>query len=133
MGRMQWQAMMQRAQAAAQGRMQQKVQRRVSNNRRVLDYLKAHDPLFPHVTRWLDEFMGSLPRRIGEAVNHQIARTPGAYLEMYQEMRAHFVKEFGLQGGVRGFVPVGAVRKLKACRDGALPPGRVGVMVPTCS
>jgi hypothetical protein len=34
MGRMQWQAMMQRAQAAAQGRMQQKVQRRLLVTRR---------------------------------------------------------------------------------------------------
>jgi hypothetical protein len=33
---------------------------------------------------------------------------------MYQEMRAHFVKEFGLQGGVRGFVPVGAVQAYQA-------------------
>jgi len=101
MGRMQWQAMMRQRQQMAQAAQMRKAQRKAVNNQVILTQLSAQDPLFPHVKRWIENFLESLPARIGRAVAQQVDRTPGAFLEMYAEMRQHFIQEFGLSSGLR--------------------------------
>jgi len=100
MGRMQWQAMMQHRQRMAQAR---KAQRKAVNNQVILAQLQAHDPLYPHVKRWIEHFVESLPARLGWAVLEQVDRTPGAFLEMYSDMRRHFIEDLGVKAGLNGF------------------------------
>lgn len=55
--------------------------------------------------RWLDCFLESLPARLRRIFLDQVDRTPGAFLEMYQDLRKHIVQEFGLLGKARVFAP----------------------------
>ena len=98
MGRMHWQAMMQNRQQASQARQMRRAQRKAVNNEALLAHLRANDPLFEHVKRWIEAFVESLPGKIQRAVLEQVERTPGAFLEMYSELRQHLMEEFGMTG-----------------------------------
>ncbi|KAF0235031.1 MAG: hypothetical protein FD177_190 [Desulfovibrionaceae bacterium] len=95
MARMQWQAMMQNRQQAKQMR---RAQRKAVNNEALLAHLRANDPLFVHVKRWIEAFVETLPGKLQRAVLEQVELTPGAFLEMYSELRQHILEEFGLTG-----------------------------------
>jgi len=110
MGRMQWQAMLQNHQQAVQARQARRAQRKAVNNEALLAYLKTHDPLFEHVKRWIENLVESLPGKIQRAVLEQVECTPGAFLEMYTDLRRHFIQEFGLAEGLRGFTGFPAMR-----------------------
>jgi len=103
MGRMQWQSMMQQRQQMAQVAQARKAQRKAVNNQVILAQLQARDPMFPHVQRWIKNFVDSLPVRLGRAVLEQVDRTPGAFLEMYSDMRRHFIEELSVKAGLNGF------------------------------
>ena len=98
MARMQWQAMMQNRQQASQARQMRRAQHKAVNNEALLAHLRANDPLFEHVKRWIDTFVESLPGKLQRAVLEQVERTPGAFLEMYSELRQHLMEEFGMTG-----------------------------------
>lgn len=107
MARMQWQAMMQNRQQASQARQMRRAQRKAVNNEALLAHLRANDPLFVHVKRWIEAFLESLPGKLQRAVLEQVERTPGAFLEMYSELRQHLMDEFGMTGKAKKGAPVG--------------------------
>jgi len=75
-----------------------RAQRKAVNNEALLAHLRANDPLFVHVKRWIEAFVESLPGKLQRAVLEQVERTPGAFLEMYSELRQHLMEEFGMTG-----------------------------------
>jgi len=105
MTRMQWQAMMQNRQHASQARQMRRAQRKAVNNEALLAHLRANDPLFEHVKRWIEAFVESLPGKLQRAVLEQVERTPGAFLEMYSELRQHLMEEFGMAGKAKKGAP----------------------------
>jgi len=107
MARMQWQAMMQNRQQASQARQMRRAQRKAVNNEALLVHLRANDPLFEHVKRWIETFVESLPGKLQRAVLEQVERTPGAFLEMYSELRQHLMEEFGMTGKTKKTAPGG--------------------------
>ena len=84
MGRMQWQAMLQNHQQARQAR---RAQRKAVNNEALLAYLKTHDPLFGVVHAKVEAYVKALPLKLQRPVLRAVEETPGAYIDLYKEMR----------------------------------------------
>ena len=103
MARIQWQTLASERQQRLERSERRRMQRRQINNQVLVAHLQAHDPLFRHILRWIETFLESMPARLGRAVTEQIDRTPGAFLELYSELRRHFVSAFALHGGMRDF------------------------------
>ncbi|MFP5223085.1 MAG: hypothetical protein ACLGSA_12410 [Acidobacteriota bacterium] len=91
MGRMQWQAMMQDRQhkirAAHQRRALGRAQRKEINNQVLLAHLQANDPLFAQVHAKVEEFVRTLSPKLQRPFLRAVEETPGAYLDLYKEMR----------------------------------------------
>ncbi|WP_027189809.1 hypothetical protein [Fundidesulfovibrio putealis] len=84
MGRMQWQAMLQNHQQARQAR---RAQRKAVNNEMLLAYLRTHDPLFGVVHAKVEAYVKALPLKLQRPVLRAVDETPGAYIDLYKEMR----------------------------------------------
>jgi hypothetical protein len=87
MGRMQWQAMLQNHQRAAQARQARRAQRKAVNNEMLLAYLRTHDPLFGVVHAKVEAYVRALPLKLQRPVLRAVDETPGAYIDLYKEMR----------------------------------------------
>jgi len=87
MGRMQWQAMLQNHQQAVRARQARRAQRKAVNNEALLAYLKTHDPLFGVVHAKVEAYVKALPLKLQRPVLRAVEETPGAYIDLYKEMR----------------------------------------------
>lgn len=87
MGRMQWQTMLQNHQQAAQARQARRAQRKAVNNEALLAYLRTHDPLFGVVHAKVEAYVKALPLKLQRPVLRAVEETPGAYIDLYKEMR----------------------------------------------
>lgn len=118
---------------AAQAR---RTQRAETNNRFMLATLEAHDPIFQQVHRKIGEFLHLLPVKLKRPFVRALDETPGAYLDLYQEMRGMLLHQAGISGagmspGMRhtsGADPREAVRRAVAGRMGPPALERAGVM-----
>jgi hypothetical protein len=84
MGRMQWQAMAEHRRRAMRHERQQRKER---GNEALLRLLAALDPLCGHVRGKVHDFVSALPPKVRRALLRAVEETPGAYLELYGEMR----------------------------------------------
>ncbi|MFP5222691.1 MAG: hypothetical protein ACLGSA_10420 [Acidobacteriota bacterium] len=87
MGRMQWQAMMQNRQQAMQAKQIRRAQRKAVNNEALLAHLRANDPLFEQVHAKIGDFVRTLSPKLQRPFLRAVEETPGAYLDLYKEMR----------------------------------------------
>ncbi|WP_027189553.1 hypothetical protein [Fundidesulfovibrio putealis] len=87
MGRMQWQAMMQDRQNTMRAAHQRHTQRKEINNQVLLAHLQANDPLFMQVHAKVGEFVRTLSPKLQRPFLRAVEETPGAYLDLYKEMR----------------------------------------------
>jgi len=106
MERMQWQTLLENRQRQINEARQRRARRKESGNQALLRTLRENDPLFTHVTRWIENFVDSLPGRISHAVIEQVDKTPGAFLEMYRDLRKHFIEDFPMLGTAAPARPV---------------------------
>jgi len=106
-GRMQWQNMMTHRQQMMQAAQARRTRRADANNQIVLATLEAHDPLFRQVHRKIVKYVTALPPKLQRSMVRAIMETPGAYLELYQEMRELLLHMGGAAGSGprRGNIP----------------------------
>lgn len=97
-GRMNWQAMMAQRQSRMQALRQHRLRQKEVNNRVILAHLQAHDPLFPQVYRKVIEFVHRLPAKLQRPFLRAVDETPGAYLDLYREMREVLLRHAGHSG-----------------------------------
>ncbi|MFP5223593.1 MAG: hypothetical protein ACLGSA_14980 [Acidobacteriota bacterium] len=102
MGRMQWQAMVQDHQQAVQARQASRVQRKAVNNEMLLAYLRTHDPLFGVVHAKVEAYVKALPLKLQRPVLRAVEETPGAYIDLYKEMRDMVAATMRIGGGMAG-------------------------------
>ncbi|MFP5223534.1 MAG: hypothetical protein ACLGSA_14680 [Acidobacteriota bacterium] len=102
MGRMQWQAMLQSRQQASQMR---RAQRKAVNNETLLAHLRANDPLFEQVHAKIGDFVRTLSPKLQRPFLRAVEETPGAYLDLYKEMRdlLDLFTRLGVQGTRHSF------------------------------
>lgn len=107
MARMQWQNAMAQRQQMMQTAQARRAQRADENNRVMLATLEAHDPIFRRVHRKIGEYVTTLPPKLQRSMVRSLTETPGAYLELYQEMRELLLHMGRAAGSVlrRGDVP----------------------------
>ncbi|WP_243358488.1 hypothetical protein [Fundidesulfovibrio terrae] len=98
MGRMQWQNAMAHRQQMMQAAQARRAQRADVNNRVMLATLEAHDPIFRQVHRKIGEYVTTLPSKLQRSMVRSLTETPGAYLELYQEMRELLLHMSGAAG-----------------------------------
>ena len=105
MARMQWQAMMQNRQQASQARQMRRAQRKTVNNEALLAHLRANDPLFEQVHAKIGDFVRTLSPKLQRPFLWAVEETPGAYLDLYKEMRdlLKLFKRLGRQGARHPF------------------------------
>jgi hypothetical protein len=88
MGRMQWQAMAEHRQRAMRQAVASRQRRKEQGNVAMLRMLASLDPLFMHVNGKVEEFVSVLPAKVQRAFLRAVEEAPGAYLEIYKEMRS---------------------------------------------
>ena len=105
MARMQWQAMMQNRQQASQARQMRRAQRKAVNNEALLAHLRANDPLFEQVHAKIGDFVRTLSPKLQRPFLRAVEETPGAYLDLYKEMRdlLKLFMRLGKQGARHSF------------------------------
>ncbi|MFP5221101.1 MAG: hypothetical protein ACLGSA_02295 [Acidobacteriota bacterium] len=102
MGRMQWQAMLQNHQQAVQARQARRAQRKAVNNEMLLAYLRTHDPLFGVVHAKVEAYVKALPLKLQRPVLRAVEETPGAYIDLYKEMRDMVTATMRIGGRMAG-------------------------------
>ena len=95
MGRMQWQAMLQNRQRMMQGAQQSRIQRKEVNNQVLLATLQANDPLFQKTYGRVANYVRSLPDKVQRPFLEAVDRTPGAFLDLYKQLREGIMRELG--------------------------------------
>jgi len=116
MGRMQWQALMLDRQHKMRTAHQRRAQRKEINNQVLLAHLKANDPLFAQVHAKVGEFVRTLTPKLQRPFLRAVEETPGAYLDLYKEMRD--LVKISLRLGGRGARKSGPHDQRVKARDG---------------
>jgi len=101
MGRLQWQNMMAQRQQMMRMAQQRRAQRKAVNNQTMLAHLQAHDPIFELVHHKVGEFLRLLPVKLQRPLLYALEGTPGAYLDLYTEMRGVLLHHGEASGSVR--------------------------------
>ncbi len=126
---MRWRAAMTNRQTMLQAARSRRSIRKEHNNQLLLRHLRAHDPLFEQVQKKLQDFVRHLPERLRRPFLRAVEETPGAYLDLYREMRG--VQQQSRRGAdqVRtgyGTLPAGVRRNSQTARNEAQPEARRG-------
>jgi len=95
MGRMQWQAMLQNRQNKMQAAQQRRTQRKEVNNQVLLATLQANDPLFQQTYTRLVSYVRRLPEKVQRPFLEAVDRTPGAFLDLYAQLREGLMRDLG--------------------------------------
>ncbi len=93
-----WQAMTRDRQRLIQAMRSRSAKRKEGNNRILLATLEANDPLFAQVAGRLAQYVQSLPPKIRAAYAQAVERAPGAFLELYTQLRAGMSASVGAGG-----------------------------------
>lgn len=105
MGRMQWQAMLQNRQRMMQAAQQRRTQRKEINNQVLLATLQANDPLFQQTYTRLISYVRRLPDKVQRPFLEAVDRTPGAFLDLYSQLREGIMRELGSTSRVPQSMP----------------------------
>jgi len=97
--------MMQNRQQAMQARQMRRAQRKAVNNEALLAHLRANDPLFEQVHAKIGDFVRTLSPKLQRPFLRAVEETPGAYLDLYKEMRdlLKLFMRLGVQGTQHSF------------------------------
>jgi len=80
-------------------------QRKAVNNEALLAHLRANDPLFEQVHVKIGDFVRTLSPKLQRPFLQAVEETPGAYLDLYKEMRdlLKLFMRLGKQGARHSF------------------------------